>query len=250
MRRIFIGDIQGCLEQLDELLDQVHLRGDDFVYCVGDLVNRGPDSLGVLRRLRALGARVVLGNHDLHLLRIGAVTRRLLPTDRLDDVLAAPDRTELLQWLGAQPVMRVEDDIVMVHGGIHPMWHDLPEIAATLNSAVSAHVHDHPDERIRFATEVRYCDESGRRPGHDEPPPGPPFRAWDEFYRGRRLVVFAHWARRGLVIGPRVRGLDTGCVYGRALTAWIAEDDRVVQVPGWPEGRVPSAEREPAAEVE
>jgi bis(5'-nucleosyl)-tetraphosphatase (symmetrical) len=250
VRRIFIGDIQGCLEQLDGLLAEVRLRPDDRVCCVGDLVNRGPDSLGVLRRVRALGARAVLGNHDLHLLRIAAGTRRLLPADRLDDVLAAPDRAELLQWLGAQPVMRVEDDVVVVHGGVHPLWRDLPEVAASLNSAVSAHVHAHPDEPIRFATQVRYCDERGRRPARDEPPPGPPFRPWDEFYHGRRRVVFAHWARRGLVIGPRVRGLDSGCVYGRALTAWIAEEDRVVQVPGWPEGRIPGAEGEPEGEVE
>ncbi len=221
----------------------------DRLYCAGDLVNRGPDSVGTLRRVRQLDARVVLGNHDLHLLRVAAGTRPRLPVDRLDDVLAAPDRTELLEWLEAQPVMRVEDDLVLVHGGIHPSWDDLPAVAASLNAAVAGHVRRRPDERIVFATQVRYCDERGRRPARDEPPPGPPYRPWDDLYRGRRMVVFAHWARRGLVIGPRVRGLDTGCVYGRPLTAWIAEEDRVVQVPGWPLGRLPAAQGERAPEV-
>ena len=87
-------------------------------------------------------------------------------------------------------------------------------------------------ERIEFATAVRYCDPEGRRPARDHPPPDPPFMPWDHFYRGERTVVFGHWARRGLVLRPRLRGLDTGCVYGGPLTAWIAEEDRLVQVPG------------------
>ncbi|HVO25297.1 MAG TPA: metallophosphoesterase [Candidatus Margulisiibacteriota bacterium] len=228
MRRIFIGDIQGCLHQLDEILAALTLRPGDRLYSVGDLVNRGPDSLGVLRRLRALDAQVVLGNHDLHLLRIVAGRTAPRTDDCLAAVLAAADRDDLLGWLGAQPVMRVEDDVVVVHAGLHPLWTDLHSTAAHLNAAIVDHVRHRRDRDIRFATEVRFCDPEGRRPPTDDPPPGPPYAPWDHFYQGERTVVFGHWARRGLVVAPRRRGLDTGCVYGGALTAWIAEEDRFV----------------------
>jgi len=233
MRRVIVGDIQGCSQQLEALLDAVDLRPDDRLYCVGDLVNRGPDSLGVLRRLRDLRARVVLGNHDIHLLRIAA--GRIAPSskDRLQAVLDAADAGELVAWLREQPVLGVEEDLVIVHAGLHPTWDDFPAVAAALNAGVPAHIDERTNEQIEFATGVRYCDASGRRPPHDEPPPGPPFVPWDNFYRGDRTVVFGHWARRGLVRQPRLRGLDTGCVYGGPLTAWIAEEDRLVQVPGW-----------------
>ncbi len=187
----------------------------------------------MLRRARSLDARVVLGNHDLKLLRIGAGSAAPSRTDRLQAILAAPDRDALLDWLAAQPVLRVEPDVVVVHGGLDPTWADLPRVAAEINASIGAHVRGRSDPRIEFATEVRYCDATGRRPRQDHPPPGPPFEPWDHFYRGSSTVVFAHWARRGLVVLPRRRGLDTGCVYAGALTAWIAEEDRIVQVPGW-----------------
>ena len=232
MRRIFVGDIQGCSRQFDALLATLQLQPDDRLYSVGDLVNRGPDSLGVLRRARDLDVHVVLGNHDLHLLRISAGVKAPGKDDRLAEILGAPDRDDLLAWLSAQPVMHVEDDVVVVHGGVHPSWTDVGLIAAQLNAALTDHVHRRKDARIRFATEVRYCDAHGTRPPQDDPPPGPPFVPWDSFYRGERTVVFGHWARRGLVVAPRLRGLDSGGVYGGALTAWIAEEDRIVQVPG------------------
>ena len=232
MRRIFIGDIQGCAQQLDELLAAVGLQSDDRLYCVGDLVNRGPDSLTVLRRLRQLDARIVLGNHELYLLRRARKSKPCESGHPLAAILTASDRDELLLWLGGQPIMHVEEDIVMVHAGLHPDWTDLPTTADELNGALRTHLDGDRDRRITFATEVRHCDAHGRRPAIDDPPPGPPYEPWDHFYRGVRLAVFGHWARRGLVIGPCVRGLDTGCVYGGVLTAWIAEDDRIVQVPG------------------
>jgi bis(5'-nucleosyl)-tetraphosphatase (symmetrical) len=234
MRRIFIGDVQGCARQLDALLIAVGLRSSDQVFLAGDLVNRGPDSLGVLRRARGLGARAVLGNHDVELLR---AAERLRSTGRSDrrfaKVLDAPDAAEVLEWLAAQPVLRVESDIVLVHGGLHPAWKNLGATAARINQRIARHVRGTVDRTIEFATCVRHCDARGRRPPTDDPPPPAPFHPWDRFYRGRRTVVFGHWARRGLVIETRVRGLDTGCVYGGALTAWIAEEDRIIQVPGW-----------------
>ena len=122
--------------------------------------------------------------------------------------------------------------MLVVHAGLQPRWTNLSAVAAEVNRAVPAHLSGFADTRIAFATEVRYCDAGGRRPAQDDPPPRPPFTPWDHWYSGPRTVVFGHWARRGLVTGGRVRGLDTGCVYGGALTAWIAEEDRFVQVPG------------------
>jgi bis(5'-nucleosyl)-tetraphosphatase (symmetrical) len=231
MRRIFIGDIQGCRAQLDMLLQQLALRPGDRVFCVGDIVNRGPDSLGALRRIREIGARSVLGNHDLHLLRLASRSAGD-PPPQLEPILRAADAADLLDWLARQPIMLVDDAIVVVHAGIHPKWNDLNATASEINRAVSAYLAGSRNECVAFATEVRYCDVDGQRPAQDDPPPGPPFLPWDHWYRAPQTIVFGHWARRGRVAGARVRGLDTGCVYGGALTAWIAEEDRFVQVPG------------------
>lgn len=204
MRRVFVGDIQGCLEPLERLLAAVDFAGGrDRLLPVGDLVNKGPDSDGVLRRCIELQAEPVLGNHDLHWL------------DRQKGDAALRD------WLRRQPLVRIFDDVVMVHAGLHPQW-DLRHLQAPLSA-----------EDADYIVNVRYCDAAGRRPAADWPVPGPPFRPWDDFYRGDRRVVFGHWARRGLVVRRRCIGLDTGCVYGGQLSAWIAEEDRVVQVDGW-----------------
>lgn len=232
MRRIFIGDIQGCAAALDRLLGALGLRPGDRVICVGDLVNRGPDSLAVLRRLAGCGAEAVLGNHDLYLLRSSQGLRALPASSPLAAVLDAPDASTLLAWLAMQPIIFVDPDIVAVHAGLHPEWNDIEAIGNDLNDAAHDPARRFSDPRIGFATQVRYCDERGNRPQSDHPSPRPPFQPWDAFYRGSRTVVFGHWARRGLVIQPKRRGLDTGCVYGGPLTAWIAEEDRLVQVPG------------------
>lgn len=120
-----IGDIQGCSATLDALLARVGFEPErDRLWCVGDVVNRGPDSLGVLRRLVALGSRVTvtLGNHDLHLLGRVAGARTARRGDTLDAVLAAPDRDGLIDWLRRQPVMHVEGGFVMFHAGLLPEW--------------------------------------------------------------------------------------------------------------------------------
>lgn len=204
VRRIFIGDIQGCLEPLHRLLDATgFVRGTDVLHPVGDLVNKGPDSEGVLHLLRELDAKPVLGNHDLYWLQRGRTTDPALH-----------------QWLASQPIVRVFDDLILVHAGLHPAWTESD--LATLQ----------PDQ-VEYAVNVRYCTADGAVPPDDWPPPGPPYRPWDDFYRGSKRVVFGHWARRGLVVRPQCVGLDTGCVYGGRLSAWIAETDRIVQVDGW-----------------
>jgi bis(5'-nucleosyl)-tetraphosphatase (symmetrical) len=228
-RRIFIGDVQGCREELERLLDALGFDpAGDELHPVGDLVNRGPDSLGTLRLLRQLDAGGVLGNHDLHLLRVANGTRRAGARDTLDEVLAAEDRRELLDWLAARPFARGWPDLVCVHAALHPRWSDPVAELAGLDPLET-------DPRSDFATRARYCDSQGTRPESDWPPPAPPFGPWYRFWQGRadgtRTVVFGHWARNGLVNEARVRGLDTGCVWGKQLTAWIAEEDRLVHVP-------------------
>jgi len=202
-RRVLVGDVQGCLGPLEELLAACSFEpGVDRLLPVGDLARKGPDTGGVLQLARELGAEPVLGNHDLRWLERESASE-----------------PECAQWLRSQPVVRVLDDLIMVHAGLHPRWseHDLEQLS---------------ESDVDFAVNVRYCDAHGARPKADWPPPGPPFAPWDEFYTGHKRVVFGHWARRGLVRTEKVIGLDTGCVYGRALTAWIAEEDRIVQVPG------------------
>ena len=233
-RRIFVGDVQGCRVELEYLLARLAFRPDrDRLLPVGDLVNRGPDSLGALRLLRDLDAECVLGNHDLHLLRVAEGTRRLGRGDTIEAVLAAPDRESLLEWLASQPLLRDHGDLYQVHAGLHPAWSDPCAVLTGLDPTRTR------DPRVTFATRVRSCSAEGVLPEEESrevaDDPHARFRPWDAFYdpgrHGGRRVVFGHWAVRGLVETPAVVGLDTGCVWGGALTAWIAEEDRFVAVP-------------------
>lgn len=227
MRRIFVGDIQGCRLELQRLLDALRFDpAGDRLEPVGDFVNRGPDSVGVLRLMRSLGAGGVLGNHDVQLLRVAAGRRPGTRRDTFGDVLAAPDRAELLAWLQERPFIRAFPDVLLVHAGLNPAWKDP---VARLQDLDPLAFHEDSD----FAIRVRYCNASGKRPPADDLPPGPGFRPWYEHWNDResRTIVFGHWARLGLVRRPGLRGLDTGCVWGGHLTAWIAEEDRLVQVP-------------------
>jgi bis(5'-nucleosyl)-tetraphosphatase (symmetrical) len=229
--RIFIGDVQGCDRELEVLLEQLRFDPEQHeLWFLGDLVNRGPDSLGVLRRVRALGARTVLGNHDLHLLGLADGTRRARSDDTLDPVLAARDRDELLDWLRQQPLVHSWDDLIAVHAGLHPAWDDPDAIARPLEAQIRSGVVPWSDASLSFLTRVRQCDSRGRRP-EDERPPRSGLAPWDRHYRGKRTVVCGHWAQRGLVVKGRIRSLDTGCVWGGALTAWIAATDKVLSVP-------------------
>lgn len=226
VRHIFVGDVQGCRHELERLLER--LRFDpaaDRLEPVGDLVNRGPDSLGTLRLLRALGAGGVLGNHDTYLLRAAAGVRRRSPRDTLDAVFEAEDRDALLDWLARRPFARRLPGVLLVHAGFHPDWSDPVERLKDLDP-----LRPHPDSD--FATLVRLCRADGERPGRGERSE-PGYRPWFEHWRhgDGRTAVFGHWAERGLVERPGFRGLDTGCVWGGRLTAWIAEEDCLESVP-------------------
>lgn len=230
-RRVFVGDIQGCADELDDLLAALAFDPHrHHLVAVGDLVNRGPASARVLRRLIGLGADSVLGNHDLHLLARAAGERAPRRDDTFADVLDAPDTAALLAWLRQRPLVLGWPDVVVVHAGLHPAWADPESVARPLEQEIRAGRMPLRDPALQFLTRVRYCDAAGRLPADDQRP-GAEFAPWDRFYRGERTVVFGHWAQRGLVREGRARGLDSGCVWGGQLTAWLAGEDRFVSVP-------------------
>lgn len=227
-RRIFIGDVQGCREELERLLEK--LRFDpaaDEVHPVGDFVNRGPDSAGTLRVCRSIGAGGVLGNHDVHLLRVARGMKPIGKRDTFQDVLRAEDREELIAWLAERPIVRAFPRVIAVHAGLNPTWKDPVRTLTGIDPLV-----DSP--QLEFAIYARNCDANGNRPAKDWPSPPAPFRPWHSFWppskSETRTVVYGHWARAGLVTRPQVRGLDTGCVWGGELTAWIEQDDRMLSV--------------------
>jgi len=253
MTRWAIGDVQGCSEELEELLALIGFNSDrDRLWFVGDLVNRGPQSLKALRLVRSLEANAVcvLGNHDLHLLAVALVGARLRRHDTLDDVLGAPDRDTLIEWLLQRPLAHQDPGHpeLLVHAGVVPQWTvaQTLALAAEVQQALASDAHgllsrlygDKPDRwqpalagvaRLRFAinvcTRLRFCTSDGRinferkGPPDSAPPPWLPwYRVAQRASRGAR-IVFGHWSALGLHDADGVLGLDTGCVWGGALTA-------------------------------
>lgn len=257
-----IGDLQGCASQFEEL--QHLLAADAFARLIlaGDLINRGPQSLQTLRTVMAMGerARSVLGNHDLHLLAVACGIRPLHKDDTLHDILDAPDRDELVDWLRRRPLAIYEQGHLIVHAGMLPQW-DL-EQALALAGEVEAmlrgdgwidfltHMYGNQPARwsdelrgydrlrciINAFTRVRYCQADGTmdfatKDGAKAPPPG--LMPWFDV-PGRRTaetpVVFGHWSTLGLVMRPDLIALDTGCVWGGKLTAVRLEDRALFQV--------------------
>lgn len=259
-----IGDVQGCMRELDALLRACGFDSTrDRLWFVGDLVNRGPDSLEVLRFVRGLGGRatVVLGNHDLHLLCLAEGVARPRPDDTLDAVLAAPDRPALLDWLRARPLMHVEGEYILVHAGLLPQWdvgkalrlaaeveHELrgPAYAGFLARLYGSlpdawdETLEGPDRTrviVNAMTRMRFCTASGvmdfrAKGGLEAAPAG--HGAWFDV-PGRKTaqntVVCGHWSALGLRLEQRLVALDTGCVWGGALSAVRIEDRQLFQVP-------------------
>ncbi|MCB9539569.1 MAG: symmetrical bis(5'-nucleosyl)-tetraphosphatase [Myxococcales bacterium] len=259
-----IGDVQGCFATLQKLLTEIRFDpGVDRVWFCGDLVNRGPRSLEVLRFVRGLGpaAVAVLGNHDLALLNRAAGTpTRKRDEDHLDDVLAAPDAPELVEWLRHRPLLHVEGDRTVVHAGLLPHWSRQQAVkwaeraeaqlrgdgwrdfVRALHKPVRAEwAEAERATRLRLAvgalTRIRVCDVAGRPdyrftgPLQALPTGRWPWFAASRAVRPNRLVVFGHWAALGLYRAPGVLGVDTGCVWGRTLTAVRLDDGVVVQQP-------------------
>lgn len=260
-----IGDIQGCHQPLCALLERIRFDPrQDRLWLVGDVINRGPDSLAVLRLLQSLGEAVtmVLGNHDLYLLMLAAGCTPLGEDDTIAEILQAPDRDELLHWLAQQPLLHVGDEHVLVHAGLLPEWS--VELVAQLAAEVEAQLRgpqaDHflrqlagnkPDrwedslqgiERWRLVvnacTRMRYCRADGsidlRAKGPPEEAPAG-CRPWFELaplQPRQHTVVCGHWSTLGLHRAPGLIALDTGCVWGGPLTAMRLEDEALFQVPG------------------
>jgi bis(5'-nucleosyl)-tetraphosphatase (symmetrical) len=265
MARWGIGDLQGCSRELDALLARIQYRSDrDELWFAGDLVNRGPASLAALRRVHELrdNARVVLGNHDLHLLAVALVPGRTpRRSDTLDDVLAAPERDTLLAWLLELPLIHHEPGSgdLLVHAGLLPQW--TPDLATALASEVCAQLRrdpvdllthmygDQPDhwdpnlagmERWRLivnaCTRLRFCTAEGRIDLKRKGAPGraaDPWMPWFSVPQRQSAavrVIFGHWSALGLFQAPGLLGLDTGCVWGGTLTAVNLDDPQVLPV--------------------
>ena len=257
-----IGDVHGCWQTLRKLLDSIRWRPEsDSLWFVGDLVNRGPASLDVLRWAydHRVHLTVVLGNHDLHLLAraVGAAKRK--KGDTLEEVLAASDREDLLGWLQTRPFVHRFGPYVMVHAGLAPDWGI--ELTAGLAEAVASRLSDPSDDsavRLLYDrrkapwsvdlrgddqlaaaaaifTRMRMVDDEGRAQLDYPGPPGAAPKGWRPWYsnsavrsQGYRLL-FGHWAQFGFYRTHDAVCLDSGCVYGGRLTALRLDDGRVVQ---------------------
>jgi len=258
-----IGDVQGCFEELQRLLAKISFDpGSDRLWLVGDLVNRGPQSLQVLRFVRSLGdaAVTVLGNHDLHLIMLAAGCSRRRDDDTLDAVLSAPDRDELLFWLRQQRMLHAEGEYVMVHAGLLPQWSvkkarrlareveqalvgdDYQETLAHLWGSEPAAWSDDLEgwARLRVIvnvmTRMRFCTPQGvmefKTKGEaTNPPPGfLPWFAVDGRRSADHVLVTGHWSALGLRLEANLLALDSGCYWGQQLTALRLEDRQVFQV--------------------
>jgi bis(5'-nucleosyl)-tetraphosphatase (symmetrical) len=262
MSTYVIGDVQGCYDELCSLLDAVRFdAADDTLWFVGDIVNRGPRSLETLRFVRSLGERaiVVLGNHDLHLLVVAAGYSRQHRGDTLTSVLDAPDRDELLAWLRGRKLMHAGQGYAMVHAGLVPQWTiaQALDLAREVEAALQGEDYDaflacmYGNEPARWddaltgydrlrlitnaLTRLRLCTADGtmefsHKTGLDGMPSNymPWYDAPGRASRGTP-VLCGHWAALGLIVRPDVIAIDTGCVWGRRLTAMRLEDRRLFQ---------------------
>jgi bis(5'-nucleosyl)-tetraphosphatase (symmetrical) len=260
-----IGDIQGCYNELCDLLALVGFDpGADRLWLVGDLVNRGPDSLEVLRFVKGLGERVtvVLGNHDLHLVMRDAGFGRESKDDTIESILVAPDREELMAWLRIQPLFHVEGEYAMVHAGLLPHWTvgQALELSDEVSAALSRKKRyidflenmwgskpDHWDEEfegwdrlrviVNAMTRMRFCSQDGVMEFHakgkpDNAPAGyMPWFAVPQRASLTHTLVCGHWSALGLRTEEKLLALDTGCLWGGQLTAVRLEDRKVFQVP-------------------
>jgi len=254
-----IGDVQGCFDELKELLKKCNYKKkNDRLWFVGDLVNRGPKSLEVLRFVRDLGdaAVTVLGNHDLHLITQYEGFERKRKDDSFGDVLGARDAKELVDWLRTRPMMHVEGGNAMVHAGLLPGWSIKQalalgrEVEAALRAAgyrefLKNMYGSKPEawsdslagwDRLRVIvnamTRMRFCTQRGKMEFHAKgakPPPG--YLPWYETRPAKETpIVFGHWSQLGLRLDPQATCLDSGCVWGGSLSALRLEDRALHQV--------------------
>lgn len=263
-----IGDIQGCFDEFQKLLELISFSEADKLLIAGDLVNRGPKSLETLRFIKDLGdqASVVLGNHDLHLLAVHYGATAPKRADTLHDIIEAPDRNELMDWLRKQKLVlfNKEHNSVLVHAGIPPCWtikkarKRAKEVETVLKSTLAREYFNHmygnkPDcwsgkhegwDRLRlitnYLTRMRFCTPDGKLDFNakgtlESQPPG--YLPWFKLTRKdpaeeTTQILFGHWAAlEGAVEEDNIVALDTGCVWGNKLTAIRLEDKQIFSVP-------------------
>jgi bis(5'-nucleosyl)-tetraphosphatase (symmetrical) len=254
-----IGDVQGCFDELQQLLAKFAFNEQkDQLWFVGDLVNRGPKSLDVLRFVKNLGdkAVTVLGNHDLHLVTQHEGFERPRKDDTLHDVLNAADAKDLVEWLRTRPMMHIDGEHAMVHAGLLPQWsvEKAVSLGKEVEAALAANSYreflanmygSQPDrwsdslmgwDRLRVIvnvmTRMRFCTAEGKMDfktkGKQEPPG---YRPWFELRpKSETAIVSGHWSALGLKMTEHVVLLDSGCVWGGALTAMRLEDRKLYQV--------------------
>jgi bis(5'-nucleosyl)-tetraphosphatase (symmetrical) len=268
MATYVVGDIQGCYDSLQRLLEKIAFDPtEDHLWCPGDLVNRGGKSLETLRLLKSLGERftMTLGNHDLYLLRENwKFPGGGSANHEMDAILQAHDRSELMDWLRFQPLAHWSEQhrVLMVHAGVIPQWTleqtlaCAAEVERVLRSKKSAKffskmnknaIRRWRDDRTgwkrrllisNILTRLRFCDVNGKILASASGPPGSqpaPYKPWFKHpLRQTRgvTIVFGHWASLGLRVKKNVIGTDSGCVWGGRLTALRLEDRQVFQVPG------------------
>lgn len=257
-----VGDLQGCLAPLKQLLTLVSFDADhDTLWLTGDLINRGPESLETLRFIYAMGdtAITVLGNHDLHLLAVAAGVRQASPSDTLEEILHAPDKDKLLHWLRHQPLIHHDRDLAytMVHAGIPPQWtlkkalKRAKEVEEVLQSDLYEHylstmygntpqrwkkgLDDNERWRVitNYFTRMRFCSADGKlelstKAGIHHAPKG--YAPWFEHLNRKTYydrIVFGHWAAlEGQAYSENVFALDTGYVWGQKMTMMRLEDQQ------------------------
>lgn len=256
MATYVVGDLQGCLHPLKKLLKRVKFSKEDKLWCVGDIVNRGPESLATVEFLMQLGDRcqIVLGNHDLHLLAVYFAQREIKSSDTISSILSAPNLTEIIDWFTNQPIVYHQDGYTMVHAGIYPTWSI--EQAIKLGQEVSKTIKQNPKEyfnhmygntpdywdnhllgydRLRFitnaCTRMRYCFQNGRLDLKNKSAPidnhsatQPWFAIRHQQFKGDK-ILFGHWAAlAGQCPLPDYHALDTGFVWGGELTLLRLDD--------------------------
>lgn len=249
-----IGDVQGCFDELTALIKNIAFDpGSDHLWFVGDLVNRGPKSLETLRWIKALGdtAVTVLGNHDLHLLAAYAGVKPISETNGLHSVLQADDAEDLIDWLRYRPLIHYDSDldVAMVHAGLFPQWEIKEALSLARETEAVLRSTRYKDflcnmygnqpnrwrktlggwERLRVITNgftrIRYCDEKGVMSFSDKGAPGTQssgMHPWFEISSRKSkdtTILFGHWSALGFHIGHNVIAIDTGCLWGGALTA-------------------------------
>jgi bis(5'-nucleosyl)-tetraphosphatase (symmetrical) len=269
MRTYVIGDLQGCAQEGRRLLERIDddAQGDARILFVGDLINRGPASLTALRDVRELAlarpgrVEALLGNHDLHLLAVAVGAQAAGKSDTLDEILAAPDRDELIGWLRGRPLALFTDAHLLVHAGVLPQWSagQVVALAGEVEAVLRGdgwidflgQMYGNEPNRwddaltglprlrciVNALTRLRLCSADGAMDFTEKSSAsgaqGSGLLPWFDV-PGRKTanvtVVFGHWSALGLVLRPNLVGLDSGCVWGGKLSAVCLDDRSLLQV--------------------